>query len=125
MGCILGKKGRNSEQSLNVRNKNAPKNLQAKVVLIGNSGVGKTSIAQSYKDGRVSSNISATIGASYFEKSVFFKDQSSLKLNIWDTGGQEKHRAVNSLYYKGAHAALVCYSVCDQNSFRCLEEWLK
>ena len=48
-----------------------------------------------------------------------------MRLHIWDTGGQEKFKSMSSLYYKGAHAALVCYSITDDNSFRCLEDWLK
>jgi small GTP-binding protein len=48
-----------------------------------------------------------------------------LKLHIWDTGGSEKFKSVAPLYYKGAHAALVCYSVIDDNSFRSLDDWLK
>ncbi len=48
-----------------------------------------------------------------------------MKLHIWDTGGSEKFKSVAPLYYKGAHAALVCYSIIDDNSFKGLDEWLK
>ena len=48
-----------------------------------------------------------------------------MRLHIWDTGGQEKFKAVSSLYYRGAHAALVCYSIIDDNSFRSLDDWVK
>ena len=99
--------------------------MQAKVVLIGNSGVGKTSIALRYKEGRFNNNPRDTVGASYFQKQFAFKDGSKLRLHIWDTGGQDKFKSVAPLYYKQAHAALVCYSIIDENSFRCLDEWLK
>ena len=48
-----------------------------------------------------------------------------MRLHIWDTGGQEKFKSVASLYYKGAHAAMVCYSVIDDNSFKALDDWIK
>jgi small GTP-binding protein len=99
--------------------------LEAKIVLIGNSGVGKTSIALRYKEGKFSDNPKATVGASYFQKTIAFKDHTQLKLHIWDTGGSEKFRSVAPLYYKGAHAALVCYSIIDDNSFRSMDDWLK
>lgn len=54
-----------------------------------------------------------------------FKDQTKLRLHIWDTGGQDKFKSVAPLYYKGAHAALVVYSIIDENSFRSLDEWIK
>ena len=99
--------------------------LQAKVVLIGNSGVGKTSIALRYLEGRFSLNPPATVGASYAERHFSYNDGTKLKLHIWDTCGSEKFKSVAPLYYKQAHAALVCYSIIDENSFRCLDEWLK
>lgn len=98
--------------------------LEAKVVLIGNSGVGKTSIALRFKDGTFSDNPSATVGASYFQKVMTLKDGTQLRLHIWDTGGAEKFKSVAPLYYRGAHAAIVCYSVMDELSFRGTEEWL-
>jgi GTPase SAR1 family protein len=64
--------------------------LDAKIVLIGSSGVGKTSIALRYKEGKFNDNPKATVGASYFQKVVPFKDGSLLRFHIWDTGGQEK-----------------------------------
>ena len=56
---------------------------------------------------------------------IGFKDGSVLKLHIWDTGGNEKFKSIAPLYYRGAHAALVVYSVSDDSSFRQLDEWLK
>ena len=100
------------------------KKLEAKIVLIGSTGVGKTSIAQRYKEGRISTQTKATIGASYFKKTVHFKDSSSLDLHIWDTAGQERYQAQAPLYYKGAHAALIVYSVTDDTSFMSLNDWV-
>jgi small GTP-binding protein len=91
--------------------------LEAKIVLIGASFVGKSSIALSYKEGRYDSHLKPTVGASYFLKNVGFKDGGNMRLHIWDTGGSEKYKTMTSLYYRGAHAALVVYSVSDENSF--------
>ena len=99
--------------------------LEAKIVLIGNSGVGKTSIAVRYKENKFNANPKATVGASYFQKNMAFKDGSMLRLHIWDTGGAEKFKAIAPLYYRGAHAALVVYSIVDENSFRSLDDWIK
>ena len=99
--------------------------LEAKVVLIGNSGVGKTSIAIRYKVGKISDNPKATVGASYFQKSIAFKDGSVMRLHIWDTGGAEKFKTIAPLYYRGAHAAIVVYSITDETSFKAVEEWLQ
>ena len=108
-----------------VNNRSSDVKLEAKVVLIGNSGVGKTSIALRYKEGKFNENPKATVGAAYFQKTVLFKDGSQMRLHIWDTGGQEKFRTIAPLYYRGAHAALVCYSIVDDNSFRAMDEWIK
>ena len=105
--------------------KGQPTKLEAKIVLIGNSGVGKTSIAVKYRENKFIENPKATVGASYIPKNIAFKDGSMLRLHIWDTGGAEKFKAIAPLYYRGAHAALVVYSITDENSFRSLDEWLK
>eukprot|EP00347_Sterkiella_histriomuscorum_P007838 403347372 len=123
------KKKKEHSQSLKIKSNNPSKHsedskLEAKIVLIGNSGVGKTSIAMRYKEGKFSDNPKATVGASYFQKNIAFKDGSQMRLHIWDTGGAEKFKTVAPLYYRGAHAAIVCYSVSDDNSFRSVSEWL-
>ena len=68
--------------------------LEAKIVILGSSGVGKSCIATRYKEGRFSNDHKATIGAAYFQKNFGFPDGTHLKLHIWDTGGQEKFKSV-------------------------------
>ena len=99
--------------------------LEAKIVLVGSSGVGKTSIALRYKESRFKENQQSTIGASYFQQDVSFKDGGLLRLHIWDTAGQEKYAPIANFYYRGAHAALVCYSVTDDSTFKSLDDWIK
>jgi small GTP-binding protein len=55
---------------------------------------------------------------------VGFENGGNMRLHIWDTGGSEKYKTMTSLYYRGAHAALVVYSVSDDNSFQALDDWL-
>ena len=98
--------------------------LQAKVVLIGNSGVGKTSIALRYLEGRFSLNPPATVGASYAERHFSYNDGTKLKLHIWDTGGSEKFRSMISLYYKDVTAAIICYDLSDEKSFNAVHYWI-
>ena len=61
--------------------------MDAKIVLIGNQGVGKTSIAMKYKEGKFDEYTKPTVGASYFQKLIPFKNGKQLKLHIWDTTG--------------------------------------
>ena len=98
--------------------------LEAKIVLVGSQGVGKTCIATTYKEGKFTSEHKPTVGASYFQKNFAFPDGSTLKLHIWDTAGQEKFRSVAPLYYKDAHAALVVYAIDDEPSFVAVDSWI-
>ena len=112
----MAKKDRESGKSSN--------KLEAKIVLVGNSGVGKTCIATRYKEGKFTADHKATVGASYFQKNFSFPDGSTLKLHIWDTAGQEKFKSVAPLYYKDAHAALIVYAIDDEASFSAVENWI-
>lgn len=76
-------------------------------------------------EGKVSDGNKNTIGASFFKKVLHLRDGNKLQLNIWDTGGQEKYKSLTSMYYKGAHAALITYSVIDEQSFKQLGYWIK
>lgn len=95
-----------------------------KLVFMGDSGVGKTAIAT-----RIACNIftpcsEATIGASYFSKSIY-KNDKRYNLNIWDTAGQEKYRCLVPLYYNNADAAIIVYDVTNQKSFERAKENVK
>ena len=128
MGCGNSRPPKNKgarESGLNIRGsqRNNSK-LEAKIVLIGNSGVGKTCIATRYKEGKFTEDHKITVGAAYFQKNFGFPDGSQMKLHIWDTGGSEKFKSVAPLYYKDAHAALVVYAIDDESSFTAVDNWL-
>ena len=81
-----------------------------KVVLIGESGVGKTSIISRYISNTFSSVLLATPGANFTTKTVFLKDKNeSIKFEIWDTAGQEKYRALAKVFYKNAAICILVY----------------
>ncbi|ESP04414.1 hypothetical protein LOTGIDRAFT_223901 [Lottia gigantea] len=94
-----------------------------KVVLIGNAGVGKTCLVRRFTEGLFPPGQGATIGVDFMIKTVEV-DGEKVKLQIWDTAGQERFRAITQAYYRAAHALIVVYDVCCQNSFESLPQWL-
>ena len=92
-----------------------------KITLIGNSGVGKTSIINQYIDQTFDEANAATIGANYSEK-VITKNNKEYELNIWDTAGQEKFHAVGKHFYKDAYIVCLVYDITSQDSLDQLKE---
>ena len=87
-----------------------------KVVLVGNSCVGKSSIVVRYADDEFSEVFLATIGVDFRFKS-FPLGSNKIKLQIWDTAGHERFRTITSSYYRGAHALLIVFDLTDKQSF--------
>ncbi|KAK4112274.1 ras-domain-containing protein [Canariomyces notabilis] len=100
--------------------------LEAKIVVLGSQGVGKTSLVMRYCKGSFNpSQITSTVGASFLTKRVIDTDTDTLvRLQIWDTAGQERFRSISRLYYRGANACILCYSVTDARSFAEMGMWL-
>jgi len=88
-----------------------------KLVLMGESGVGKSSIALRMVSDTFNVNTEATIGASFFSKIINTEDES-LHFKIWDTAGQEKYHCLVPMYYRGSDAALVVYDITDDTSYK-------
>lgn len=95
-----------------------------KLILIGDSGVGKTSLVHRVKEGTFSV-APPTIGCSFCTHSVQLSDGGSLPLNIWDTAGQEKYRSFTRQYFRGARAVLVCYDISRLDSFEGAQRWVR
>jgi len=93
-------------------------------VLLGDSGVGKSSLALRFCQGRFSPFHEVTIGAAFLQQIVRLPSGSQLKLHIWDTGGQERFRAMAPLYYRDAAGAVIVYDCTDQNSFEAVKYWV-
>ena len=90
-----------------------------KVVLLGESGVGKTCIITRYINNTFDDNGMSTTGASYVGKSMSFDEYGgkSIKFDIWDTAGQEKYRALTKIFYKDASIAILVYDITRKESF--------
>ena len=99
------------------------KNLQAiKVILLGDTGVGKSSIIKRYYEDVFDQNMSTTFGSNFVEKIVTFKGKK-IKLEIWDTAGQEEFRSVTKIFVKNSKIIILVYSVIDKRTFECLNYW--
>ena len=89
-----------------------------KVVLLGDSGVGKTSIISRYISNTFSSQQLPTTGANFVSKMVLLEDENkSLKFEIWDTAGQEKFRSLAKVFYKNAAVCVLVYDITRKTSF--------
>ena len=96
-----------------------------KILLIGESHVGKTEFISRFIDDKLrSENLLIPIGINFKVKTINFKGKK-IKLNIWDISGQERIRNITQTFYKGAHALIFMYDVTDQNSFKNLSNWIK
>jgi small GTP-binding protein len=94
------------------------KAIPCKVVLIGESGVGKTSIISRYMTDKFSASLGSTPGANFTTKTVFLKDENqSIKFEIWDTAGQEKYRALSKIFYKNSNVCILVYDITNKKSF--------
>ena len=93
-----------------------------KITLLGNSGVGKTCIITRYTEGSFEQNKASTSGASYSQKHLVIENKE-ITLDIWDTAGQEKYRAIAKIYYKEAKAVILVYDITDESSFKEMKEY--
>ena len=94
-----------------------------KVLLLGNSDVGKSSLLLRYVDSVWSDTFVPTIGVDFKIKTIEI-DGKKVKLQIWDTAGQERFRTVVSTYFRGAHGIFLIYDITNRDSFKNLENWL-
>ena len=98
--------------------------IPCKVVLIGESGVGKTSIISRYTTNTFKSQLMSTPGANFVTKNVIVEDKNqSIKLEIWDTAGQERYRALAKVFYKNAAVCVLVYDITRKSSFEELKNY--
>ena len=96
-----------------------------KFILIGDSTVGKTCILTRFVDGWFKQDSDPTIGVEFGSKVLKCKSGVTVRLQVWDTAGQESFRSITRSYYRGAIGALLVYDITNANSFDSLPSWLK
>jgi len=94
-----------------------------KLLIIGDSGVGKSSLLVRFADNHFSGNYITTIGVDFKIRTIEIQGER-VKLQIWDTAGQERFRTITSTYYRGTHGVIVVYDVTSGESFANVKRWL-
>lgn len=100
------------------------KALEAKVVVLGSEGVGKTSLVTRYVKNVLSKELGPTIGASFFSCKLYLEG-IKVKLQLWDTAGQERFKAMAPMYYRNANAALLVFDLSQYKTYKDLKMWVQ
>lgn len=130
MGCASSAPDRTISRrpsSLNPGSEGASdaKNLKVKLVLLGDSGVGKSCIVLRFVRGQFDPTSKVTVGASFLSQTIALQDSTTVKFEIWDTAGQERYAALAPLYYRGAAVAVIVYDITNPESFAKAQYWVK
>lgn len=100
-----------------------PFDMQIKLLMIGDSGVGKTCLLLRYANDSFSPTFITTIGIDFKIKNITL-DNKRIKLQIWDTAGQERFRTITTSYFRGAQGILLVYDVTDRATFMSIRNWI-
>ncbi|KAM7530238.1 hypothetical protein LguiB_033648 [Lonicera macranthoides] len=100
------------------------KNINAKLVLLGDVGAGKSSLVLRFVKGQFVEFQESTIGAAFFSQTLAVND-ATVKFEIWDTAGQERYHSLAPMYYRGAAAAVIVYDITNQTSFDRAKKWVQ
>ncbi|XP_004496241.1 ras-related protein RABF1 [Cicer arietinum] len=129
MGCGYSLPDRDSRQLGRPNSENGggqdAKNLRVKLVLLGDSGVGKSCIVLRFVRGQFDPTSKVTVGASFLSQTIALQDSTTVKFEIWDTAGQERYAALAPLYYRGAAVAVIVYDITSPESFSKAQYWVK
>lgn len=113
---------RNNKKNLSEINNNKP-NYLFKILILGDQSVGKTSVLLRYFNDIYNFSQTATIGVDYKIKTIDYKSKK-IKLNIWDTAGQDRFKSLTQSYYKGSHGIILIYDITDITSFNNVKQWM-
>ena len=94
-----------------------------KILLLGDAGVGKSSIILRYTKNEFNAKMVSSIGVDFKTKDIIVNDKR-VKLQIWDTAGHERFRTITTSYYRGAHGIVTVFDLTDRESFEHIEKWL-
>ena len=98
--------------------------LMMKVIIVGDSGVGKTNLLERFVKDQFTKDMINTVGVDFIGKTVQIKDKI-VKLQFWDTAGQEKYRSISAAYYKSADGVIIVYDTTSRKSFSNIDLWFK
>ncbi|KAJ1944008.1 Ras- protein Rab-7A [Linderina macrospora] len=105
------------------RGNQSKRNVYVKAIILGDSGVGKTSLMHQFVQGRFNSQYKATIGADFLKKDIDVGDGRVAVVSCWDTAGQERFQSLGVAFYRGADCCMLCFDVTDARSFENLDNW--
>uniref|UniRef100_A0A8D8V394 Ras-related protein Rab-39B n=2 Tax=Cacopsylla melanoneura TaxID=428564 RepID=A0A8D8V394_9HEMI len=97
---------------------------QFRLILIGDSTVGKSSLLKYFTDGKFAEISDPTVGVDFFARLVEVKDGARIKLQLWDTAGQERFRSITKSYYRNSVGALLVYDITSRASFEHVPVWM-
>ncbi|OAD54589.1 Ras-related protein Rab-39B [Eufriesea mexicana] len=97
---------------------------QFRLILIGDSTVGKSSLLKYFTDGKFAELSDPTVGVDFFARLIEVQDGTRIKLQLWDTAGQERFRSITKSYYRNSVGALLVYDVCNRASFEHIPQWM-
>ena len=104
------KNEKKKEKEFEIMPENTPAKLSFKIIVIGDSGVGKTSLSERATKGVFTNTLAPTVGFDFFPFTIKYKD-IIIKLEIWDTCGQEAYRSLITAYYKNCYLAIIVYAI--------------
>jgi len=94
-----------------------------KILLVGESGVGKSALLRRFSEDQFSDTYTSTVGVDFTIKNETLPNSKIVKLQIWDTAGQERFQTITPIYYRGANAIIIVYDVTDRVSFNAVQKW--
>ena len=95
-----------------------------KILLLGDSAVGKSCLLLRYCENSFQESHLATIGLDFRLKTITLENNRKIRIQIWDTAGEDRFRSITRNYYKGAHGIVLIYDVTDQQSFQHIKDWV-
>lgn len=122
--CLHGLQKRKRLLSIKMGTKDDEYDYLFKVVLIGDSGVGKSNLLSRFTRNEFNLESKSTIGVEFATRSIVVNNKT-IKAQIWDTAGQERYRAITSAYYRGAVGALLVYDIAKHLTYENVERWLR
>ena len=99
--------------------------FQSKIILVGDSSVGKTSIINRFTENAFSENYRCTVGVEYKIKALYLDNSTKVEMRIWDTCGGEQYRSLTKQFFRDSDGAILCFDLTSKTSFDHLEDWFR